>query len=109
MRRQVLSEDTVHKCDSVVLTQIDKITDDVSCILYPNPTTDNASIQLMSTKMENVSLILTDISGKTICDKSFQVYGTYNQNISLDHLEQSIYVLKIGIGNQSKTFKIIKL
>jgi len=46
---------------------------------------------------------------QVIQNQTFQVDGLHTQKIHLDQLTPSIYVLKISIGEHTKTFKIIKL
>lgn len=73
-------------------------------IIYPNPTTNNITIQ-NNLLNENYILNITNQLGQIIYTISIT---EQNQIIDLSFLSNSVYYLKINNSNTSKTFKLIK-
>ena len=74
-------------------------------VAYPNPTIDFLTIDLGENKVET-SVQVFDISGKNISEKYF--YHQQLIELPTDSWAKGMYFLKIKIGNQFATLKIMK-
>lgn len=80
------------------------ITSDFKVIIFPNPVEDILSVEITSS-LENFEYSLYMNDGKFLQSKS-----NVSKNFKLNMMEyaKGIYILKIMIGSEKKTFKIIK-
>ena len=77
-----------------------------NCKVYPNPTPDIIVLSVEDYALENLSLLLYDMQGKTLQNR--KVSGT-ETNISMADYAASTYFLKvIDNSKEIKTFKIVK-
>ncbi|WP_281228276.1 carbohydrate-binding protein [Flavobacterium aquiphilum] len=75
-------------------------------VFYPNPFTNEATIQIKSAFTEPLQIKIIDMKGQ-ICfsGNNFQT----NQNIKVgNHLANGIYTVVVVYGNTKNTFKVIK-
>ncbi|HEX5152307.1 MAG TPA: T9SS type A sorting domain-containing protein [Parafilimonas sp.] len=76
-----------------------------SAKLYPNPVHSKASVEI-SGKMKNLTIILSDMSGKLLWQSS-----RINQSridLPTERLSSGVYVVTIKNGDESKTLKLVK-
>lgn len=81
---------------------------------YPNPFNTNCRVQVYLPDKQNISLRITDISGKTI---RILANGLYDEGIHQfiwdtpkdSHLENGVYFIELHAEDFSKTIKLIKL
>ncbi|MGE0561085.1 MAG: T9SS type A sorting domain-containing protein [Flavobacteriales bacterium] len=73
--------------------------------LYPNPTKDKFYIDLGSNSLNNASLELFDLLGKSILKKKV---NQPLENINTTAVPQGIYLVKFSNNKGSKVFKLIK-
>lgn len=79
---------------------------ELSCVLYPNPTTDFVNLKLNSFKVENISYQIFDFNGKLLDLK--KVVGS-ETSIQMKGYADAVYFLKVFQGEKElKTFKIVK-
>lgn len=71
--------------------------------IYPNPASDYIIVKSLTDETPNY--MITDISGKPV---SIGMLSTGENKITLNNLPKGIYVIKLTIGKQVKTQKIIK-
>lgn len=96
--------------DLYIITAIDEIKlDNISIDIYPNPTPNFVNIKVNSEKQINQSCLvqLFDANGRLIKEEK----TTHSNNTiqwNLKSYERSHYFIKVVLGNQTKTFKIIK-
>lgn len=67
-------------------------------LLYPNPTEDKSTLSLTLGDTRNISVSITDISGKTvkvICSKQTFTAGSHAIGVSLGGLSEGMYLLLI--------------
>jgi hypothetical protein len=80
--------------------------------VFPNPVSgnDNLFIRINSQTDANVTLELSDITGKTIITKTQSVSSANNIIIldSLHQLQSGIYFLKAIMNNNIQVFKVVK-
>lgn len=79
--------------------------------ISPNPVNEFANIQINRSTAANLTFTLSDMSGKTLWNKSqFTPAGT--QTIQLNefkNLSTGTYLLKVWDGGKLETLKLIKL
>jgi hypothetical protein len=90
-----------------VITEIEKAKDiNLSCSVYPNPTTDFLTLKVMNFDKKNFSYLLYGVRGNLIETKKLTANET---QISMNNRVSGPYFLKVVQGNKEvKTFKIIK-
>ncbi len=78
----------------------------LTCLAYPNPTTDFLQLKVESEKLKDLIYQLFDINGKLLENKKVEDDET---SIVMSNLVPAIYFLKIIQNNKEvKSFKIIK-
>ncbi|MGR6087569.1 MAG: peptidylprolyl isomerase [Arcticibacter sp.] len=76
--------------------------------LYPNPTADQLFITIDSQNPKNLSLIIKDITGKTVLTKSIDTHEKQH-TIHLKNLLQGIYMLELKSTHGSINRRVVKL
>ncbi|HEY1047587.1 MAG TPA: alkaline phosphatase PhoX, partial [Bacteroidia bacterium] len=93
-------------------TGIESLKDLANLSIYPNPVVNNVNLELELFETTKVSVELTDISGKTLkvfIDKeSHNGMQTLSFNVDDLNLMPGVYVLKIKIGDEVISRKIVK-
>ena len=74
-------------------------------MVYPNPTTNFVTISGKDNSQWIESVVITDISGKTVQTKMVNMVSTI---IDLSHLSNGIYFARVKSGNNTSTVKISK-
>ncbi|MCZ2444213.1 MAG: T9SS type A sorting domain-containing protein [Flavobacteriales bacterium] len=79
----------------------------ISLTAFPNPTTDNLTLQISNYNNEKLSFQLYDMQGKLLTSKQIMENET---KIEMSHLAKANYVLNVVNQNSEevKSFKIIK-
>ena len=77
--------------------------------MFPNPSSENVSLYFSSTKTENISLEIFDISGKKVFVKNINsIAGTQqNETINTTNFRKGIYTISLKGNNTLKTEKLI--
>lgn len=80
-----------------------------SYVVYPNPYTDNFTIELTLTKSEIVSIRMTNILGETVkqFEKSLES-GVHKNEINASELPTGIYFITIQTANDKTVQRLIK-
>ncbi len=92
--------------NSYVITSVENLAKDINISVYPNPTTDLITIDLLSSAGHNNVMTVTDINGKVL--QQVEVINEVEQ-LSFSNYANGIYFLTIKQENQLiKSFKIIK-
>ena len=91
------------------VTGINHIENFVSNIsAYPNPATENITIELTAQKSSTIKLQLVDVMGKLIREvNSGTVQGNYKQTINTGGIEKGTYFLKIVASDAVEVKKIM--
>jgi hypothetical protein len=50
---------------------------------------------------------LFDVSGRQIENKSFENKGSFNKQLNYSHITSGLYFVKISIGKESSTMKLL--
>lgn len=79
---------------------------ELSCLLFPNPTSDFVNLKLNSFKVENIIYQIFDFNGKLLESKTIEGGET---SIEMKKYADAVYFLKVFQGDKElKTFKIVK-
>lgn len=75
---------------------------------FPNPANNSTEISYSLTTAENVSMIITDITGKTVAsyDLGSQTDGKHNYSLNTSNLESGIYFYTLTAGSYNQTRKM---
>jgi hypothetical protein len=88
----------------LVITGVENKEIDLSVSVYPNPTADQVTLNVIS--FLNMSYILTDIQGKLVKQNKLTSNET---QINMSELNKATYLIKVLSNNKEvKTFKVIK-
>ena len=79
---------------------------DISIILYPNPTKDTLFIDLKSDSNQGKTIIIYDLEGKKLSSQSFKTDEQLYQETS--HLKQGTFLLKVLEKNTGKVLAATK-
>ncbi len=93
-------------CGSTNSTFDNKSKDDF--LIYPNPFTNQLTVELSSESSDKVEIILYDILGKKIESFIFES-GQRVLPISVKNLSEGTYLLNVNINNKATTRQIIKI
>jgi len=74
--------------------------------IYPNPVTDNATIDLGDLELEQTSVELLDVSGRVVYASSN--IQTSRLELPMSNLTAGIYLARVSNVDAGKTFKLIK-
>lgn len=75
--------------------------------VYPNPATDQLSMQFSTSEPEMVAFKLVNMNGQAVYNQSELVNGAFARTISLEGLAKGIYVLHISGETEVLTRKIV--
>lgn len=97
----MLEVKTSKPCEGAFKTVINNI------FLKKNPVSNSIDLMLPITNTSNIDIIIFDITGKTVLQKTMQKQRN-SLSIPFDSFKAGIYVLKVGGADKNNTFKIIK-
>jgi hypothetical protein len=75
--------------------------------LYPNPTNGIVTINFTPKSQEKINISLLDIRGRQIENKSFENKGSFKGQLNYRHITSGVYFVKISIGKESSTMKLL--
>lgn len=88
---------------------VGELNQNIRFVIYPNPSTDIINIITDSHLHQDVSVRLSDISGKILIQQNISINNTFsNYPINISQLSKGIYFLHILSNGQIYTQKIIK-
>lgn len=87
-------------------TAIYSVTDVNAIRVYPNPVSDQMKISFAKLPLNNFSITLNDITGKTILKQHFPASAN-DLSFNLKDVAKGIYVLHISNNDFEKVTKII--
>jgi hypothetical protein len=75
---------------------------------YPNPTSDNITIELNAQKASTIKLQLVDVTGKLIKEiNAGEILGNYKHTINTTGIAKGVYFLKVTANDAVEVKKII--
>ncbi|CAN5539135.1 hypothetical protein BH10BAC1_BH10BAC1_11200 [soil metagenome] len=100
--------DYTSKAYKVVATGVEENTQVSNVNVYPNPMTNNATVNFNVLTANNVSIILVNALGQTVMNENLGNVAAGEQSYSLDasKLDNGFYFLNITVGNNTITKKV---
>ena len=86
---------------SVVQNQFQNFT------LYPNPNKGNFTVQFNSNSTNDVSILVHDISGRSIFKNKYTNTGLFSQNLQLDNVQSGVYLVTVQDGDTKVVKRIV--
>jgi hypothetical protein len=85
------------------------VIEDIEFTVYPVPAKDFLNIEYTLNETENVSINITDISGKLVKNiiNNNQNKGHYNSNVNIESLNKGIYFVSFVTKNNTSVKKLI--
>jgi hypothetical protein len=83
---------------------------EVNVVAYPNPFSDNLTIVVNASELENIHVDIVDISGRVMLSLDKTIDNTKN-SMSINEvssLSQGVYFVKINTNGITKVIKMIK-
>ena len=84
-----------------------EVLDDSVFTIYPNPNSGNFNIQFNSNSGNEIKVLVHDIRGRQIFERSFNNSGLFNENINLSNVQSGIYMVTVLDGAQKQVKKIV--
>ena len=75
--------------------------------MYPNPSTGIVNINVTSEESAEVRFEIVDIQGKTLMTQSNTVNGQLNKVIDMSDVAKGIYFVKVIVGEEFSTHRIV--
>lgn len=76
-------------------------------VIYPNPTNDMAFIDLFNLANEDIVLTITDLTGKVVAERSYNLSGNVNLPINTSTFEKGTYFVQIQRAGSTQQKKLI--
>lgn len=78
--------------------------------VFPNPATDNISVRYSMTAASDVTIKVTDLTGKVIAEyaEGTQTAGTHQLDMNSGSFAQGVYYVTIASGDSILTKKVVK-
>ncbi|RBA29066.1 zinc-dependent metalloprotease [Flavobacterium tibetense] len=76
-------------------------------VIYPNPNSGNFNVQFSSNSGNEIKVLVHDIRGRQIFERSFNNSGLFNENINLSNVQSGIYMVTVLDGAQKQVKKIV--
>lgn len=78
-----------------------------NCELFPNPSTENATLKIQSNSLQVVVIQINDVSGKLLVERTYTVDSGLSL-IPLNHdLPRGVYILSFKTNNNINTLKML--
>lgn len=75
--------------------------------IYPNPNNGNFNINFTSQSSNDIEVLVHDIRGRQVYNKSFSNNTVINQNIQLNNVGSGIYIVTVKDGERKENKKIV--
>lgn len=92
-------------CDATASLETSEI--DLDFKLYPNPAKNLAYINLNNSNGEEISLRITDITGKVVAKRSYNIQGDVQLPINTSKFEKGTYIVHLNKGGIVQQKKLI--
>jgi hypothetical protein len=91
-------------------SNVNELANAVEMVVYPNPTTEGVSLQIVSKKSQLLQVRISDISGKTIVAENWSLQvGDNNRKLNVANLPKGAYMVQLVDNQDIVSKKIIKL
>ena len=107
----------IHWIDSIINLEyqtlgVETIDQPINYIsVYPNPASDELTINYQLKKSAVVNINLIDLQGKQhmVLNKETNAMGIQTESLNISHLPPGVYFLRLQAGNDVVTKKVVKL
>lgn len=95
----------------LILANTDNFSEQYALAIFPNPFTNQLTVEFDLDKAENIQVELFDILGRRVYQENLgKRFSGENQHfINTDNLKKGTYILKLKIGTQEINQKVIKM
>lgn len=95
--------------DNTPYTSVNEVENVNSISVYPNPFTNNFTLNITATQSENLNITLVDISGRLVKEINNEVVaaGAHTFTINTNNVQSGVYFVKIQNNNESTTIKLV--
>ncbi|MEM9823515.1 MAG: choice-of-anchor B family protein [Bacteroidota bacterium] len=76
---------------------------------FPNPASEYVNVAFHTHEAMDLTLQLTDVSGKILTQRKVRANGAFEESIDLSSFSQGMYFLNISDGNSSMVRKLTKI
>jgi subtilisin-like proprotein convertase family protein len=76
-------------------------------VLYPNPNKGNFTVHFTSVNSAGVVVLVNDMLGRKIYEKTFENNGNFNKNIELKNAAPGVYLVSVSDGDRKGVSKIV--
>ncbi|MBK9451982.1 MAG: PKD domain-containing protein [Bacteroidetes bacterium] len=76
--------------------------------LFPNPTRDRFTVAGTTAKPGVLLIEVTDLYGRQLIHHTAQAGANFSEEIAVDGLAASVYIVKVTRGAQSRIFRLVK-
>lgn len=99
--------EVVNDEDFAGITNVDKGDNRIS--IYPNPSSDKATIDIAVAHAGNAVMKIYDVNGRMVVCRSlgYLAEGVHQQHVDVSSLTHGMYLVNITFGNQAATSKLI--
>jgi hypothetical protein len=85
------------------------ITNRPNMMVYPNPTTGDLNVEIIRVTEDDAELILLDATGKIIYRNTLETHQSeITHRLQLDDLPNGVYMIKVNIGEDVLTKRVVK-
>ncbi len=81
--------------------------DENSIAIYPNPNNGSFNIQFNSNSGNEIKVLVHDIRGRQIFERSYNNLGLFNENINLSNVQSGVYMVTVLDGAKKQVKKIV--
>ena len=96
----------VEVCREVATLSSDSVTLN-DFVIYPNPNSGNFNVQFSSNSGNEIKVVVHDIRGRQIFERSFNNSGLFNEKINLSNVQSGVYMVTVFDGAQKQVKKIM--
>jgi Metallo-peptidase family M12B Reprolysin-like/Secretion system C-terminal sorting domain len=75
--------------------------------LFPNPNNGEFTLKLTSASSNDIKIIVDDVRGRSVFEKTYSNTGAFNQNISLNKVQAGVYLVSINDGTKKTVKRIL--
>jgi len=95
--------------DNTPYTSVNEVENVNNISVYPNPFTNNFTLNITTTQSENLNITLVDISGRLVKEINNEVVsvGAHTYTINTSNVQAGVYFVKIQNNNESTTIKLV--
>jgi FAD synthase len=87
---------------------VETIENEIGMSIYPNPTSNNATVTFNLANASDVLVNVTDLSGKVAQSIDLgSVNGAQNVNINVDTLSNGVYMVNVNVNGVVSTQKLV--